>query len=291
MTPPAQTPAHPPAQRPPLVISVQSQVVHGHVGNSAALFPMQAAGLEVAAIPTVMFSNTPDYPTLRGAPLDPALFADLLLGAEERGLPERAAYLVTGYIGSVEVAALTADFVARCKRTNPGLIYLCDPVMGDHAPGLYVPEAIAAIMRDRLLPLADIATPNSFELAHLTGRRIATLDDLAQAARALNLAPPARLIATGCILRDTPRDHLESVIFDADDTSRHPTPHIPVALPGTGDLFAGLLVAGLGRGMALGRAVDRAQALTGMALQHAWQTGAREVVLFAPEFRRELLQM
>lgn len=279
------------ADRPPLVISAQSQVVHGHVGNSAAIFPMQAAGLEVAAIPTVVFSNTPDYPTLRGAALAPAMFADLLLGAEERALPQRASFLMTGYIGSVEVAALLVDFVTRCKRTNPDLVYVCDPVMGDHAPGLYVPKAIADIMREGLLPLADLATPNSFELTHLTGHPIATLADLKAAAQTLRLAPGARLIATGCILQDTPRNHLESVVLGPDPVSRHPTPHLPVALPGTGDLFAGLLVAGLGRGLATPQAVDQAQALTGMALDHARMIGAREVVLFAPDFRRALLQM
>lgn len=278
-------------KHPPLVISIQSQVVHGHVGNSAAAFPMQAAGLEVAQIPTVLFSNTPDYPTLRGAPVPPDLFADLLLGAEERELPQRAAYLVTGYIGSVEVARLAADFVARCKAANPDLIYLCDPVMGDHGPGLYVPPAIAGVMQDALLPLADIATPNSFELGHLAGRAIATLADLKAAAQALRLPAAAQLIATGCVLDDTPKDHLESVILGPTGTSRHPTPHIPVALPGTGDLFAGLIVAGLGRGHPLPQAVDRAQALTGMALDHARQIGAREVVLFEAGFRRALLEL
>lgn len=277
--------------RPPLVISVQSQVVHGHVGNSAALFPMQAAGLEIAAIPTVIFSNTPDYPTLRGAPVAPGLFADLLLGAEERGLPQRAAYLMSGYIGSVEVARLVADFVARCKRANPALIYICDPVMGDHAPGLYVPEEIAGVMQDGLLPLADIATPNSFELGHLTGQPVVTLEDLQQAGAALNLAPGARLIATGCELRDTRKGYLETVILGPGGLSRHPTPHIPVALPGTGDLFAGLVVAGLGKGRPLPDAVELAQDLTGRALDHARRIGAREVVLFEQGFRRALLEI
>lgn len=275
----------------PLVISIQSQVVHGHVGNSAALFPMQAAGLEVAAIPTVLFSNTPDYPTLRGAPVPADLFADLLLGAEERGLPQRAAWLVTGYIGSVEVARLTAGFVARCKAAHPTLRYLCDPVMGDHGPGLYVPAELARIMQDDLLPLADLATPNSFELAHLTARPIATLADAQAAARALRMAPGAHLIATGCVLEDTPGGHLESLILGAENTSRHPTPHIPVALPGTGDLFSGLLVAGLGRGHGLPQAVDQAQALTGRALAHAERVGAREIVLYEHGFRRALLDM
>ncbi|WP_118134480.1 pyridoxal kinase [Oceanicella sp. SM1341] len=275
--------------RPPLVISIQSQVVHGHVGNSAALFPMQAAGLEVAAIPTVIFSNTPDYPTLRGRALPADFFADLLLGARERGLPGRARYILSGYIGSEEVARLTAEFVARAKAENPGLTYICDPVMGDSGPGLYVPEAIAGVMRERLLPLADIATPNQFELAHLTGAPVDDLAALAAAAARLRLAPGGRLVATGCVLAETGPGLLESVIAGPGGLERHPTPRLPVALPGTGDLYAGLMVAGLGRGASLGAAVDRAQALTALALERARSLGAAEVVLSDPGFRAALL--
>ncbi|MBC9248144.1 pyridoxal kinase [Paracoccus sp. 11-3] len=275
----------------PLIISIQSQVVHGHVGNSAAVFPMQAAGLEVAAIPTVIFSNTPDYPTLRGAPVPADLFADLLLGAEERGLPQRAIWIMTGYIGSVEVAELTADFVARCKQANPTLRYLCDPVMGDHGPGLYVPAELARLMRDRLLPMADLATPNSFELGHLTRRQIRTLADVQAAATDLNLSAGADLIATGCILEDTPAGQLESIIVGPTGTTRLPTPYIPVALPGTGDLFAGLVMAGRGKNRSLTDAVAFAQKLTGMALAHAAQVGANEIVLYEPNFRQELLRI
>lgn len=278
-------------KRPPFVISIQSQVVFGHVGNSAALFPMQAAGLEVAAIPTVVFSNTPDYPTLRGRALPPEFFSDLLQGARERGLPERADYILTGYIGSLDVALMVADFVAEAKEANPGLTYLCDPVMGDTGPGLYVPEAIAEVMRDRLLPMADIATPNPFELAWLTGRAIATLDDLHAARAQLHIAPGAPLIATGCKLEDSPEGHIESVILGPEGVSRHPTEHLPIALPGTGDLFAGLIVAALGRGLSLDGAVEIAQRLTSRALGHAKALGAGEVVLNEPEFRKTLLTL
>ncbi|AQZ50988.1 pyridoxal kinase [Martelella mediterranea] len=276
---------------PPFVISIQSQVVFGHVGNSAALFPMQAAGLEVAAIPTVIFSNTPDYPTLRGRALPPEFFSDLLQGARERGLPERADFILTGYIGSLDVALMVADFVAEAKAVNPRLIYVCDPVMGDAGPGLYVPEAIADVMRDRLLPMADIATPNPFELSWLTGREIATKTDLEQARAFLRIAPGAHLIATGCLLEDTPADHIESVILGADGASRHPVEHLPVALPGTGDLFAGLIVAGLARGLPLPQSVEAGQRLTSRALAHARGLGAGEVVLSEPGFRSELLKL
>lgn len=276
---------------PPLVISIQSQVVLGHVGNSAALFPMQAAGLEVAAIPTVIFSNTPDYPTLRGRALPGDFFADLLRGAEERELPRRARFVLSGYIGSVEVAELTADFIARAKAANPGLVYLCDPVLGDAGPGLYVPEAIADVMRDRLLPLADIATPNPFELGWLTGTPIRTAADLQRAAAALRMARGARLIATGCALADTAPGVIESVILGPDGLSRHPVRHLPIALPGTGDLFTGIVTAGLGRGLDLPRAVELAQDLTARALAHARELGAREVMLTDPAFREDLLRL
>lgn len=276
---------------PPFVISIQSQLVFGHVGNSAALFPMQAAGLEVAAIPTVIFSNTPRYPTRRGRALDPGLFADLLMGARERGLPERADYIVTGYIGSVEVARMVADFVAEAKAANPKLIYLCDPVTGDAGPGLYVPEPIAAVIRDRLLPLADIATPNPFELSWLSGQPVATLAGLEVARRLLPLQPQAQLIVTGCTLEDTSPGQIESVLLGPDGTSRHPVTHQPVALSGTGDLFAGLIVAGLARGLGLPDAIRTAQRLTSLAMTHARSLGAQEVVLTGPEFRRALLTL
>lgn len=273
----------------PLAISIQSQVVHGHVGNSAAAFPMQAAGLTVAQIPTVLFSNTPHYPTLRGKALPPDLLADLLLGAEERGLPERAAYIVTGYIGSVETAELVAGFIARARAVNPGLTYLCDPVMGDTEPGLYVPEPVADVIRDRLLPMADLATPNQFEAGYLTGLPAGSLTDLQQVATALRLAPGATLIATGCVLDDTAPGMLESVILGPGGITRHPAPRLPVALSGTGDLFAALIVAGLAAGQTLGAAVERAQVLTATALASASAAGAAEVVLNDPGFRRALL--
>ena len=278
-------------KRPPFLISIQSQVVLGHVGNSAALFPMQAAGLEVAAIPTVVFSNTPDYPTLRGRTLPPEFFSDLLQGARERGLPERADYILTGYIGSLDVAEMVADFVAEAKAANPRLRYICDPVMGDTGPGLYVPEAIAGVMRDRLLPMADIATPNPFELAWLTGQQIHTLADLQAAREALHIAPEAHLIATGCILDDTGPGRLETVLLGPEGLSRHPTKRLPIALPGTGDLFSGLVVAGLGSGHDLPHAVEMAQMLTARALGRAQALGAGEVVLSEPEFRCALLNL
>src|SRR4051812_48041823 len=145
------------------VISIQSQVAYGHVGNSAAVFPLQMHGIDVVAVPTTLLSNRPGYPTVRGKVLDAQLVADLLQGIEERGVVEDASLILSGYLGSAEIAAVIADFVARAKARNPKLGYACDPVLGDRDRGLFVKADIPPLVRDRLVPLADIVTPNHFE--------------------------------------------------------------------------------------------------------------------------------
>ena len=101
------------------VISIQSQVAYGHVGNSAAVFPMQMHGIDVIAVPTTLLSNRPGYPTIRGRVLDAQLVADLLLGIEERGAVDTAQMILSGYLGSPGIAAVVADFVARTKAKTP----------------------------------------------------------------------------------------------------------------------------------------------------------------------------
>src|SRR5580704_5956244 len=120
------------------VISIQSQVAFGHVGNSAAVFPMQMHGIDVIAVPTTLLSNRPGYPTLRGRVLDAELVADLLRGIEERGALDDASMILSGYLGSAQIADVVADFVARAKIRNPKLRYVLDPVLGDRDRGLFV---------------------------------------------------------------------------------------------------------------------------------------------------------
>ena len=120
------------------IISIQSQVAFGHVGNSAAVFPMQLHGIDVVAVPTTLLSNRPGYPTIRGRVLEAELVADLLRGIEERGAVERASMILSGYLGSAEIAGVVADFVARAKARNPALRYTLDPVLGDRDRGLFV---------------------------------------------------------------------------------------------------------------------------------------------------------
>src|SRR6202046_2799417 len=156
------------------VISIQSQVAYGHVGNSPGVFPLQMHGIDVIAVPTTLLSNRPGYPTIRGRVLDAQLVSDLLLGIEERGAVETCQMILSGYLGSAEIATVVADFVARAKTRSPALLYCCDPVPGDRARGLFVHADIPPLVRDLLCPLADIVTPNHFEFEWLCGAKAHT---------------------------------------------------------------------------------------------------------------------
>ena len=188
------------------VISIQSQVAYGHVGNSAAVFPMQMRGLEVIAIPTTLLSNRPGYPTIRGRILDAALVSDLLVGIEERGAIDSCQIVLSGYLGSPQIAGVVMEFVTRAKKSNPNLIYCCDPVLGDSGLGLFVHAEIPPIFRDSLCPLAVIITPNHFELEWLCGTKATTIDEVAKSARALSARGPSTVVVTGAQLADTPQE-------------------------------------------------------------------------------------
>jgi pyridoxine kinase len=237
------------------VISIQSQVVHGHVGNSAAVFPLQACGIDVAAVPTTLLSNHPLYSSMRGGVLDAKLVRDLLAGLEERGLVDICKVLITGYLGSAENAAAVIDFVRRAKARNPKLLYLCDPVMGDADSGFYVDEDMRALFCEGLVPLADIITPNQFELEHLAGRASATVDGVVAAARRLG---PSTVAVTGAHFDGLPADVVQTLAIEPRAAWLVSTPRLSCRPSGTGDLFTALFAAALVQGLVTGAALGRA---------------------------------
>ncbi|MEO6842188.1 MAG: pyridoxal kinase PdxY [Bradyrhizobium sp.] len=224
------------------VISIQSQVAYGHVGNSAAMFPMQMHGIDVIAVPTTLLSNRPGYPTLRGQVLDAQLVADLLLGVEERGAVDTCRMILSGYLGSAEIAVVVADFVARARARNPKLMYCCDPVLGDRDRGLFVHADIPPLVRDRLCPLADIITPNHFEFEWLCRSQATTIDQVIAQAQSLLARGPSTIVVTSAELADTPDDEIETLAIERSRAWRVRTPKLPISPSGTGDLFAALLV-------------------------------------------------
>jgi len=149
--------------RPPTIVSIQSQLVFGCAGNNAAVPLLERLGATVHAVPTAILSNTPHYPTIAGGPMPAELIRDLLNILLDRVPPNHIDVILTGYIASAETAAITARFIQRVRASHPGVVVLCDPVMGDTDYGLYVSEDVAEAIRTLLTEQADILTPNLFE--------------------------------------------------------------------------------------------------------------------------------
>jgi pyridoxine kinase len=261
-----------------LVISIQSQVVHGHVGNSAAAYAIQAEGVNVAAVPTTLLSNHPRYPSLHGRVLETELVADLLTGVEERGLVDEAAVLATGYLGSPGNAGVIADFVERARTRNPELVYLCDPVIGDDGR-VYVADGILDVVRHRLLPAADLITPNQFELELLASATVADAPGLRTACAALAVKKPINVVATGCTLADTAHGQVETILCADGQLSRFATPRLPIRPYGTGDLLSGLIAAHLAKGEPIEAAVQLAVGTVFAVLVRTQAAGTAEMRL------------
>ena len=267
------------------VVSIQSQVVAGHVGNAAAVPQMQAAGLTVLAVPTVLFSNHPGHGRFRGRVTDPTLVADLLLGLEEHGVLDDTVSIVSGYLGSRETGEAVAAFVDRALVAGPGILYVCDPVMGDTGSGVFVAPGVVEVLRDELVRRAHVLTPNQFELGLLvTERPVAapgtgSVDDLAAAAR--TLLGPAQLgvVVTGCYLVDTEPGVIETVVVEGDTVTRVPSIKESDAPNGTGDLFNGALTAALATGATLADAARSAADAVSRALRWTATQGSRHLLL------------
>ena len=259
------------------VISIQSQVAYGHVGNSAAVFPMQLHGIDVIAVPTTLLSNRPGYPTIRGRILDAELVADLLLGIEERGAIDGCEMILSGYLGTGEIAEVVADFVARARTRNPRLVYCCDPVLGDRDRGLFVKPEIPPLVRDRLCPLSDLITPNHFEFEWLCGAEARTMPDVIARARTLSAIGPATIVITSVELADTEEGTIETLAIARDSAWRVSTPKLPISPSGTGDLFASLLVSALVRGSDIPGALGHAASAIVAVLDHTASRGGEEM--------------
>src|SRR5271154_6776434 len=161
----------------PAVLSIQSRVAYGHVGNAAAVFPLQCLRIEAWALDTVAFSNHTGHGRWRGEIVAAETVATLFEGIADLGVLPSIDAVLSGYIGAAETGAVLLDIVRRVKAANPRAVFCCDPVIGDTDTGSYVRDGVAEFFRDSALALADIVTPNRFELEFLTGREIATIGE------------------------------------------------------------------------------------------------------------------
>ena len=167
-------------------------MAYGHVGNSAAVFPLQRLGHEVWPVITVHFSNHTGYGAWRGPLLDPDDVREVIAGIDDRGALAGVDAVLSGYQGDSAVGAVILDAVARVKSLNPNAVYCCDPVMGDVGRGMFVRPGIPEFMRDTVVPAADILTPNHFELDFLAGVDTTSMDEVLAAVEVVRDARTAR---------------------------------------------------------------------------------------------------
>jgi pyridoxine kinase len=218
-------------------------VAYGHAGNSSAVFPLQRLGHEVWAVNTVHFSNHTGYGAWRGPLLDPSDVAEVVTGIEERGVLGECDAVLSGYQGAEEVGEVILDAVARVKAANPAAVYCCDPVMGDVGRGFFVRPGIPEFMRDKVIPAADLATPNQFELEFLTGRQVTTTAELLTAADALKDLGPRTVLVTSVETGEGGQDSIAMVTVSDEGAWSVTTPRLPLSVNGAGDATAALFLA------------------------------------------------
>ncbi|MEI5678935.1 MULTISPECIES: pyridoxal kinase PdxY [unclassified Mesorhizobium] len=180
------------ADAPRAVIVISSHVVRGSVGNRAAVFALETLGYPVWAVPTVILPWHPGHGRATRIVPEPEQFSALMRDLERAPWLGEVTGVLSGYLGNAEQAKAVASLVEAVRAKNPQATYICDPVMGDLG-GLYVPEALAIALRDVLLPIADIATPNRYELEWLTGTK---LEDIKSVTAAAQQVGPEMMLVT-----------------------------------------------------------------------------------------------
>ncbi len=271
------------------ILSIQSSVAYGHVGNSAAVFPLQRLGHEVWPVNTVHFSNHTGYGAWQGPLLAPEDVAAVIDGIGDRGVLGQADAVLSGYQGDPAVGAVILDAVARVKAENPGAVYCCDPVMGDVGRGMFVRPGIPEFMRDRVVPAADIITPNHFELDFLAGRPTRTLDEVLEAVDAVRETGPRDVLVTSVVTgshQAAPSEEAGSIeVLAVSDAGAWvvSTPLLPIAPNGCGDLTAALYLAHLRTTGSPAAALAATTSTVYAVLEATLAAGTREIALVAAQ--------
>ncbi|HWV53591.1 pyridoxal kinase PdxY [Pseudorhodoplanes sp.] len=261
------------------ILSIQSHVAYGHVGNSAAVFPLQRLGIEVWPVNTVQFSNHLGYDGWTGEVFAAAHIRDVVKGIEDRGVMPGCDGVLSGYMGSAETGEAILDAVARVKRANPGAKYCCDPVIGDYDGGIYVREGIPDFFRTRALAAADVICPNQFELGVLTGLDSGTIDGTFAALDWLHALGIEFVLITSVFNEETPDDCIEMIASGPDGRFRLRTPRLPIKANGAGDAISALFFAHVLRNGSSGEAMAQAGSALFGVLKLTADRGAREILL------------
>jgi len=261
------------------LLSIQSHVVYGHVGNASAVFPLQRLGVEVWAVNTVQFSNHTGYGAWTGQVFEAGLIVDLMAGIADRGVLGRCDGVLSGYMGSADIGAAILDAVEQVRLANPMADYCCDPVMGDVGRGIFVRPGIPEFMRERAVPAADVITPNQFELELLSGRKVTSHADAVAACDALHRLGPKTILVTSLHAAETPADAIDLLASGPDGRFLVRTPRLDVSLNGAGDAIAALFFLHVKRLKETGAALSAAASSIYGLLVRTEKAQSRELLL------------
>jgi pyridoxine kinase len=265
------------------ILSIQSHVAYGHVGNAAAVFPLQRLGHEVWPINTVQFSNHTGYGAWKGQVFGRELIDACVEGIAERGALKNCDGLLSGYMGAAEIGEAILAAAARIRAANPKALYCCDPVIGDVGRGVFVRPGIPEFMRERAVPAADIVTPNQFELEFLTGIAATDIAAAKAAAAALRALGPKIVLVTSLETAETPADSLDALAADASGAWRVRSPKLPIAVNGAGDAIAALFFVHWLESRSAATALSRAVSSVYGLLKRTADAGSREILLVAAQ--------
>lgn len=261
------------------IVSLQSAVSYGHVGNSAAMFPLQRLGHDVWPIDTVQFSNHPGYGSWRGKVLSPDHVREVVHGLDEVGVLGDVDGIISGYLGDADSGEAALLAVERVKAHRPDALYLCDPVMGDDGAGIYVQHGIPEFLAARAVPAADVLPPNRFELEVLVGRAINTMAEAKAAAATLLGRGPRLVVVTSIEESGT----IGCLAVTRDGAWAVRTPKLPLAVNGSGDVLSALLMAHLLGGKAPAAALSCAVSSLYGVLEHTQSLNRRELALVSAQ--------
>lgn len=265
------------------ILSIQSHVAYGYVGNKAAVFPLQRLGHEVVAVNTVQFSNHTGYGAWRGDVFSYEHIKDVLQGIEERGGLEDLDAVLSGYLGDATLGALILETVAKQRQKNPNFIYCCDPVIGDVGRGIFVRPGIPEFFLEKAVPAADIIIPNHFELEYLLGAPATTLDAVLKGCETLRARGPQCVVVTSVQHETTPTDCLEIIVSTAQGAWQVIADKLPIEPQpnGAGDAIAAIFLAKFLETRQPEKALEHATSAVYAIFRKTHETKQRELALIA----------
>ena len=265
------------------ILSIQSHVAYGHVGNDSAVFVMQRLGVEVWPIHTVQFSNHTGYGAWKGRVFDGASIGELMVGIGERGVLPQCTGVLSGYMGSAEIGNAILSAVGKVRAANPEALYCCDPVIGDVGRGIFVRPGLPEFMKARAVRAADIVTPNHFELDYLAGGTSDSVDAVKNAIAAVQGLGPKVVAVTSVDTKETPADSIDLVVGEGGKFWRVRTPKLSLNVNGAGDAIAALFFVHYLRSRSAGASLAAATASIYGLLKRTQDAGSREILLIAAQ--------